>query len=122
MSSVALLRKILTHILWLILSFAFAFGWVCYFYNAPHFLSDLLNGHLGVASRSWLFGLTLVTYIFAGFMRERVCTYICPYGKLQSVMLDNDSLIVTYHDWRGEPRAQKGELSIKNLGGLYQLL
>ena len=115
MNSSVLSKKILTHASWFILSFAFAFGWVCYFYNAPHFFKDLLSGHLGIASKSWLFGLTLATYGFAGFMREKMCTYICPYGRFQSAMLDNESLIVTYHDWRGEPR-KKNCLNTKSLG------
>ncbi|MDJ1304924.1 MAG: 4Fe-4S dicluster domain-containing protein [Candidatus Midichloria sp.] len=89
--------------------------WCGYTYDAPSFCHDLFLGHLGTASRSWLFGLTFTTYILAGFMREKVCTYICPYGRFQSAMLDNDSLIVTYHSWRGEPRLQKNT-KLKNFG------
>jgi len=111
----ALRTKFLTHCSWLVLSFCFAFGWVCYFYNAPEFAHDLFFGSIGVASKAWLFGLTFATYIFAGFIRERVCMYMCPYGRFQSAMLDNDSLVVTYHDWRGEPRVEKNT-EIKNFG------
>lgn len=115
MNSSKLVKKLLTHLVWGGLSFLFAFGWICYFYDAPSFCYDLFLGHLGTASRSWLFGLTFTTYILAGFMREKVCTYICPYGRFQSAMLDNDSLIVTYHSWRGEPRLQKNT-KLKNFG------
>ena len=44
--------------------------------------------------------------VFAGFMREQVCTYMCPWPRIQGAMLDEDSLLVTYNDWRGEPRSR----------------
>jgi len=44
------------------------------------------------------------TFTFAGFMREQVCTYMCPWPRIQGAMLDEESLIVTYNAWRGEPR------------------
>jgi cytochrome c oxidase accessory protein FixG len=50
--------------------------------------------------------LTGTTYLFAGFMREQVCTYMCPWPRIQGAMLDEDSLLVTYNDWRGEPRSR----------------
>jgi cytochrome c oxidase accessory protein FixG len=48
--------------------------------------------------------LTATTFIFGGFMREQICIYMCPWPRIQSAMLDEKSLIVTYKDWRGEPR------------------
>ena len=48
--------------------------------------------------------LTATTYTFGGIMREQVCTYMCPWPRIQAAMLDEDSLTVTYNDWRGEPR------------------
>jgi cytochrome c oxidase accessory protein FixG len=104
-----LLRKVSTYISWLVLSFLFAFGWVSYFYDAPSLVRDILEDKLGIGSKYWLLGLTMSTYLFAGVMRDKVCTYICPYGRFQSAMLDEDSLVVTYHNWRGEPRAKKSE-------------
>jgi cytochrome c oxidase accessory protein FixG len=50
--------------------------------------------------------LTATTFVFAGFMREQVCTYMCPWPRIQGAMLDEDSLLVTYNDWRGEPRSR----------------
>lgn len=97
-------KKFSTHITWLIIGFSFAFGWVCYFYNAPKLIHDILHLQVTAPALSWLIGLTLSTYLFAGWVRERVCTYMCPYGRFQSAMLDNNSNVVTYHDWRGEPR------------------
>jgi len=50
--------------------------------------------------------LTATTYIFGGLMREQVCTYMCPWPRIQAAMLDENSLTVTYNDWRGEPRGR----------------
>ncbi len=98
--------KLFTHLSWIALSFSFAFGWVCYFYNAPILLKDIVYLQVTSGGLSWLIGLTISTYFFAGFVREKVCTYFCPYGRFQSAMLDNDSSVVTYHNWRGEPRGK----------------
>jgi len=99
-----LYKKAKTHIAWLIVSFAFAFGWVCYFYDAPTLLHDLLSLQVSANGSWWLLGLTFSTYIFAGYAKEKVCIYMCPYGRFQSAMLDDDTSVVTYHVWRGEPR------------------
>jgi hypothetical protein len=50
--------------------------------------------------------LTATTYTFGGLMREQVCTYMCPWPRIQAAMLDEHSLTVTYNDWRGEPRSR----------------
>jgi cytochrome c oxidase accessory protein FixG len=51
----------------------------------------------------------MTTFIFGGFMREQVCIYMCPWPRIQTAMLDERSLIVTYKDWRGEPRGSLKE-------------
>lgn len=109
MSRLKICKIVSTHLSWLIVSFAFAFGWVCYFYDAPQLVRNICNITLGSNPTGWLIAITASTYFFAGFMREKVCTYFCPYGRFQSVMLDDDSLVVTYHGWRGEPRWQKAK-------------
>ena len=48
--------------------------------------------------------LTATTFILGGFMREQVCIYMCPWPRIQTAMMDEKSLLVTYKDWRGEPR------------------
>jgi cytochrome c oxidase accessory protein FixG len=48
--------------------------------------------------------LTFTTYSLAGLMREQVCIYMCPWPRIQGAMLDENSLTITYNDWRGEPR------------------
>lgn len=98
------IKKLATHTSWILIAFSFAFGWVCYFYDAPTLVKDLWHLRVTSGGLAWLVGLTASTYLFAGFIKERVCLYMCPYGRFQSAMLDNDSSLVTYHDWRGEPR------------------
>jgi cytochrome c oxidase accessory protein FixG len=99
-------KKTLTHFCWLLVGFAFAVGWVSYFYDAPSLWRDLFQSNLSDKALPWLWGLTFSTYILGGFARQRVCIYMCPYGRFQSAMLDNDSSVVTYHSWRGEPRGK----------------
>jgi cytochrome c oxidase accessory protein FixG len=101
-----LVKKILTHVAWAWIAFGFAFGWVCYFYDAPLLIRDIASFQVTSGGKTWLIGLTVSTYIFAGFVREKVCIYMCPYGRFQSAMLDSNSSVVTYHDWRGEPRGK----------------
>jgi cytochrome c oxidase accessory protein FixG len=55
---------------------------------------------------SWILGLTLSTYLMAGFAREQVCTYMCPYARFQSAMFDQETLIIAYNAVRGEPRGK----------------
>ncbi len=102
-------KLFIMHSIWLIIGFSFAFGWVCYFYQARDLVNDLLNAKVSTNSALWLIGLTFSTYFFAGFIRQRVCLYMCPYGRFQSAMLEDNTLIVTYHDNRGEPRGKNAE-------------
>ena len=98
------LQIALTHLSWLLVSFSFAFAWVCYFYDSFKLTSDLLSNNVTNTATYWLIGLTVSTYLIAGYARQRICLYMCPYGRFQSAMLDNNTTIVTYNDWRGEPR------------------
>ena len=61
----------------------------------------------GVWAPLWVMFFTLATYINAGWMREQVCLYMCPYARFQSVMFDKDTLIVSYDPGRGEPRGSR---------------
>lgn len=97
-------KKAATHLCWALVAFSFAFGWICYFYGAKQLTIDLLSFQVSPNATLWLMGLTFSTYLFAGYIRQRVCVYMCPYGRFQSAMLDNDTMIVSYHAWRGEPR------------------
>jgi cytochrome c oxidase accessory protein FixG len=58
-------------------------------------------------SAAWIVFFTLATYINAGWMREQVCIYMCPYARFQSAMFDKDTLIIAYDGMRGEPRGPR---------------
>ena len=65
----------------------------------------------------WVFFYGFATYGNAGFMREQVCKYMCPYARFQSAMFDHDTLIVTYDSDRGEPRGARARgADAKGLG------
>ncbi len=99
-------KKTLTHILWLVIGLATGGAWVFYFNDAPSLVDGLVNHDLPLDTGLWIVALTLSTYFMAGFARENVCTYLCPYARFQSAMFDKDTLIISYADERGEPRGK----------------
>ncbi len=104
-------KKAATHAVWLLIAFATGGAWILYFGNAP---DVLVGAFLGEASTPIYFfvGLfTLTTYLLAGHAREQVCTYMCPWPRIQGALFDEDTLAVTYERWRGEPRGavKKGQ-------------
>lgn len=100
-------RKALKHISWLFVAYVTGFTFVGYFYPIRELLVDLWTFNLGLMPLAWVVFFTLATYINAGWMREQVCTYMCPYARFQSVMFDRDTLIVSYDPNRGEPRGSR---------------
>ncbi len=107
----------LTHALWILIAFATGGAFVLYFNDAPTLIHHALNLDVSPKVMGFVFGLTASTYIMAGFAREQVCTFMCPYARFQSAMFDKDTLIIGYDDIRGEPRGKhkKGE-DWSNLG------
>ncbi len=99
-------KKGLTHIIWLIISVLTGGVWVLYYNDAPTVVHDLLTFNSSIAVTGWVFGLTIGTYVMAGYAREQVCMYMCPYARFQSGMFDSDTLIVSYDVERGEPRGK----------------
>jgi cytochrome c oxidase accessory protein FixG len=75
-----------------------------YFADAPTLTHDFWAGHAAPVAYVTVAILTATTFILGGFMREQVCIYMCPWPRIQSAMMDEKSLTVTYKDWRGEPR------------------
>ena len=99
-------RKTLKHAVWLAIAFWTGGAWIMYYVDAP---TVTVEFWAGTASREVYFftGLfTATTYALAGWAREQVCTYMCPWPRFQAAMLDEQSLNVTYQAWRGEPRAR----------------
>jgi cytochrome c oxidase accessory protein FixG len=99
-------KRLSVHMLWILIAVATGGAWVFYFADAPTLLVDLVTLNAPPVAYMTIAILTFTTYVFAGFMREQVCTYMCPWPRIQGAMLDEDSLIVTYNDWRGEPRSR----------------
>jgi cytochrome c oxidase accessory protein FixG len=100
-----LLKKALKHTAWLAIAALTGGAWIMYFNDAPTVTRAILTGDASLAVY-FFFGLfTATTYLLAGFAREQVCTYMCPWPRIQSALLDQDSYVVTYQNWRGEPRA-----------------
>ena len=97
-------KKTTKHGLWLIIAAATGGAWVFYFHDAPTILPQLFTGH--APGSAYLFAglLTFTTYVLAGTMREQVCTYMCPWPRIQAALTDHETLQVTYRHDRGEPR------------------
>ena len=97
-------RRLGKHGLWLLLALATGLTFVGYFSPIRELVPDFFTGQVGGWALFWIGFFTLATYGNAGFMREQVCLYMCPYARFQSVMFDRDTLIVSYDRARGEPR------------------
>lgn len=103
-TSEKLRKKGATHAAWLLIAALTGGAWIMYFNDAPTVTYDILTGGAGLAVY-FFFGLfTFTTYLLAGWAREQVCTYMCPWPRIQAALLDQDSYVVTYEKWRGEPR------------------
>jgi cytochrome c oxidase accessory protein FixG len=93
------------HFIWLVIAVATGGAWIFYFADAPTLLYNLATLQAPFIAYATIGILTATTYVFGGIMREQVCIYMCPWPRIQAAMLDEDSLVVTYKDWRGEPRS-----------------
>lgn len=100
-------RKLAKHTIWIAIAFATGGAWVLYFKDAPTVAREFFVGDSSTAVYGFVGLLTATTYLLAGWAREQVCTYMCPWPRFQSAMFDEDTLTVTYRDWRGEPRGKK---------------
>lgn len=102
-----IIRRSLKHMGWLAVAFATAITFVGYFTPAKTLTMELLGFSLGPWELFWILFFTAMTYMNAGWMREQVCLYMCPYGRFQSVMMDKDTLIISYDKKRGENRGSR---------------
>ena len=101
--------KTTKHALWIALSLWTGFTFVGYFTPIVSLAGEVLSLTLGPWQTFWVLFYGFATYGNAGFMREQVCKYMCPYARFQSVMIDKDTLIVTYDGQRGEPRGRRSK-------------
>ncbi|MCB1531961.1 MAG: cytochrome c oxidase accessory protein CcoG [Alphaproteobacteria bacterium] len=101
------IRKVATtHFLWLVIAWCTAGSFVLYFNDAPSLVRSFFLFDVSPTVLAFIGGLTFSTYLMAGFAREQVCTYMCPYARFQSAMFDKDTLIIGYDEKRGEPRGK----------------
>ncbi len=97
-------KKTAKHAAWGALALWTGFTFVGYFSPINTLGEAVLSLALGPWEWFWIVFYSLATYGNAGWMREQVCKYMCPYARFQSAMFDKDSLIITYDQERGEPR------------------
>jgi cytochrome c oxidase accessory protein FixG len=97
-------EKVLKHSIWLMIAWWTGGAWVLYFTDAPTLVKQLATFQAPMVAYLWIAILTFTTYSLAGFMREQVCTYMCPWPRIQAALTDEHALNVTYRYDRGEPR------------------
>jgi cytochrome c oxidase accessory protein FixG len=100
-------RQGLKQFLWIAFSLWTGFTFVGYFTPVGELADKILNFSTGPWETFWVLFYGGATYVNAGFMREQVCKYMCPYARFQSAMFDRDTLIITYDQQRGEPRGAR---------------
>jgi cytochrome c oxidase accessory protein FixG len=102
--------KLTKHLLWLVIAALTGGAWVMYFNDAPTLAGDIAHLRLSMTELGFIGLFTATTYLLAGWAREQVCIYMCPWPRFQGAMFDENTLLVTYETWRGEPRshAKKG--------------
>jgi cytochrome c oxidase accessory protein FixG len=101
--------KVFKHFLWLLVAFWTGFTFIGYFTPIETLGSAIVHLSLGPWQTFWLCFYSFATWGNAGFLREQVCKYMCPYARFQSVMVDKDTFLVTYDKVRGEPRGSRSK-------------
>jgi cytochrome c oxidase accessory protein FixG len=102
-------RRSAKFVVWAIVALWTGFTFAGYFTPIRELGSLVLENELGPWQTFWILFYSGFTILQAGFMREQVCKYMCPYARFQSVMYDRDTLIVTYDEQRGEPRGSRSK-------------
>jgi cytochrome c oxidase accessory protein FixG len=99
-------RRAAKYAAFLAVSMATGGAWIFYFADAPTLAAQFVAGDAPFTAYATVAVLTATTFVLGGLMREQVCIYMCPWPRIQSAMMDEKTLIVTYKDWRGEPRGR----------------
>jgi cytochrome c oxidase accessory protein FixG len=92
------------HAAWLLISLATGGTLIFYFTDAPGLIRALASGETSATALTWITVFTGTTYGLAGFAREQVCTFMCPWPRLQGAIWDPEAFTVNYRDYRGEER------------------
>jgi cytochrome c oxidase accessory protein FixG len=112
------LRKSVKQVLWVGFAALTGFSFVAFFTPATELAASVMNLTLGGWEVFWILFYGFATYGNAGFLREQVCIYMCPYARFQGAMFDQDTLIVSYDPGRGEPRGPRKKGSEPKAAGL----
>ncbi len=118
LSGEKILRKGTKYFLWFAFALWTGFTFVGYFTPITELAGKVVTFSTGPWETFWVLFYGGATYVNAGFMREQVCKYMCPYARFQSAMFDQDTLIITYDEKRGEPRGARKKGSDHRAAGL----
>ncbi|TNF00788.1 MAG: cytochrome c oxidase accessory protein CcoG [Gammaproteobacteria bacterium] len=102
-----IVRRAAKHGLWVLVSLVTAVTFVGYFSPIRSLVTELISFDASGWAVFWILFFTVATYLNAGWLREKVCFHMCPYGRFQSSMVDSDSVVVSYDSARGEPRGSR---------------
>ncbi|MFD1120984.1 cytochrome c oxidase accessory protein CcoG [Methylophilus flavus] len=111
-------RKSLKQFAWIAFGLWTGVTFVGYFTPMRELVPSLLQFQAGGWETFWVCFYGFATYGNAGYMREQVCKYMCPYARFQSAMFDGDTMNVTYDEARGEPRGARSKKAGENVNGL----
>jgi cytochrome c oxidase accessory protein FixG len=112
-----ILRKAAKQGAWLSVALVTGFSFVGYFTPVRELASAVLAWNVSPWNAFWVLFYAAATYGNAGFLREQVCKYMCPYARFQSALIDQDSLVITYDSARGDPRGSRArQASAQALG------
>jgi cytochrome c oxidase accessory protein FixG len=98
--------KVFKHVIWLAISILTGISFVAWFTDSFQLWRNLFTLSAGPVAYGTIALFTAGTYVLAGFMREQACFWLCPYARIQSVMIDQTTVIPTYDKYRGEPRGR----------------
>ncbi|ESQ13496.1 MAG TPA: cytochrome c oxidase accessory protein CcoG [Chromatiaceae bacterium] len=113
LSKQKLMVKSSKHLIWLLIGFATGFSFVAWFTDVGTLWREFFTGQANNAAYAAVALFTVGTYVLAGWLREQTCFWLCPYARIQGVMLDRQTLVPTYDVKRGEPRGRlhKGNMA-----------
>lgn len=109
-------KKVLKHGIWLVIGFFTGFAFVSWFIDVYELMASLPKLDITSTPFITISMFTVGTYVLAGYMREQACFWLCPYARIQAVMVDSTSVIPTYDFFRGEKRGKVTKVESDDLG------
>jgi len=116
MNAYKLRIKLTKHLLWIVFSLWTGYTFVGYFTPIHVLTTELLAFNASGWETFWVFFYSFATYGNAGWLREQICIYMCPYARFQGAMFDRDTFVVAYDEKQGEPRGAKKRNETQQLG------